>query len=297
MAAEEARAEASTEKLERLNATPLEAVADVAQKFEDARRNFRPEFSGIDGGKANLVEFELRLEAARIRECLGVTEILFEDYKLWDGGNAMSKISQFESLVRADAPNAACFQTSDFWQADLSSARWRLYRDLFEGFDIRADGWLTPGAAEQIVDRVMMRPAAFAAVGIVGPKFYSTGSSSVPKRPASAAKTVGEIMARAGLALRGEQRRVSQMGPVLVNTNGTKCDSSRVRVYSTVGFAEVADLLRLRQWRRRDPLLFREKLNLSIKQLRRSLPKLLSETRQTLQKWVDNDDGDQEAHW
>jgi hypothetical protein len=226
-----------------------------------------------------------------------VTEILFEDYKLWDGGNAKSKISQFESLVRADAPNAACFQTSDFWQADLSSARWRLYRDLFEGFDIRADGWLTPGAAEQIVDRVMMRPAAFAAVGIVGPKFYSTGSSSVPKRPASAAKTVGEIMSRAGLALRGEQRRVSQMGPVLVNTNGTKCDSSRVRVYSTVGFAEVADLLRLRQWRRRDPLLFREKLNLSIKQLRRSLPKLLSETRQTLQKWVDNDDGDQEAHW
>jgi putative DNA primase/helicase len=297
MAAEEARAGALTEKLERLNATPQEAVAEVVHKLEDARRNFRPDSSGIDGGKANLVEFELRLEAARIRECLGITEILPEDYKLWDGGNLTNKISHFESLVRADAPNAAGFRTADFWTADLSSARWRLYRDLFEGIDIRADGWLSPDVAEQIVDRIMMRPAAFAAVGIVGPKFYSTGSSSVPKRPASAGKAVGEIMARAGLALRGEQRRVSQMRPVLVNTNGTKCDRSRARVYSTIGFLEVADLLRLRQWRESGSLFFRETPRLSIKQLRRSLPKLQSEAGQILQKLVDNDDGHREAHW
>jgi hypothetical protein len=172
-------------------------------------------------------------------------------------------------------------------------ARWRLYQELFAGCDIRAEYWLTPEVAERIIDRLMERPAVFAAVGIVGPKFYSTGRGASPKRPLSATKTVGEILARAGLALRGEQRRVSQMRPVLVNTNGAKCDTARARVYSTVGFVELMDMLRLQHFS------FRRtgQLQLSIVQVRRSLPKMLRDVRQVLQQMVDRDDCHQEGYW
>lgn len=292
-AAEEARAAALTAKLEQMNSGPIETIGEVVEKLEASRRGFRHGQPGADGHGPEIAQLELRLEAARIRACLGVTEILPEDYRLWDGGNLLVKISRFHSLVREASPVSSCLQTGDFWQADLSLARWRLYRELFEGFDIRAECWLTPEVAEHIVDRLMLRPAVFAAVGIVGPKFYSTGRSEIPKRPQSAIKAVGEILARAGLALRGEQRRVSQMRPVLVNTNGAKCDSSRVRVYSTVGFEELMDMLRLQHFS------FRRagQLQLSILQVRRSLPKLLCDFRQILQQMVDRDDCHHEGYW
>jgi putative DNA primase/helicase len=294
--AEDARAAALTAKLEQMNSGPIETIGEVVEKLEASKRELRHAQLGIKGHGPEIVELELRLEAARIRACLGVTEILPEDYKLWDGGNLLVKISRFHSLVREASPASNCVQTGAFWQADLSLACWRLYRELFEGFDIRAECWLTPEVAERIVDRLMLRPAVFAAVGIVGPQFYSTGRGGTPKRPQSATKAVGEILARAGLALRGEQRRVSQMGPVLVNTNGAKCDRSRVRIYSTVGFADMSDMLRLRQYKQRQPLAFRQNLHLSIRQLRRSLPSFLAEAQQILQRLVDADASHIEAY-
>jgi hypothetical protein len=257
------------------------------------RGNKQKGLSTEEKARAEIAEYELRLEAARIRQCLGITEILLEDYKLWDEGNLLSKIARFHSLVRADAPNADHLRHQDFWQADLALACWRLYGELFEGFDIRAEGWLTPEVSEQIVDRLMQRPAVFAAVGIAGPKFYSTGRDASPKRPKSATKVVGEILARAGLRLRGEQKRVSQMGPVLVNPKGAKCDRSRMRVYSAVGFAELADMVRLRDVSAR----YSGTFEISIVQLRRSVSKLLSDLRFILEQMVERDDFHREAYW
>ncbi len=292
-AAEEVSAAVLREKLERLNATPLETVADVAVYLDKAKTKLRKGLSIEEKARAEISEYELRLEAARIRQCLGITEILLEDYKLWDEGNLLSKISRFHSLVRADAPSTVHLRRQDFWQADLALACWRLYRELFEGFNIRAEGWLTPEVSETIVDRLMQRPAVFAAVGIVGPKFYSTARDASPKRPKSATKVVGEILARAGLRLQGEQRRVSQMGPVLVNPKGAKCDRSRMRVYSAVGFAELADFVRLRNISAR----YRGTLEISIVQLRRSVSKLLFEFQIILRQMVERGDCHLEAYW
>lgn len=293
-AAEDAREAAQHEHLERLNATKLETVAAVAQALEELKeyRHGRPPMAEIP----DLAELELRLEAAHIRECLGVSEILPEDYSLWNDGKLSMKIARFESLTRSKEPSAASIRAPDFWQADLELARWRLYRELFGGIDIRADGWLTPEVAERIVDKLMMQPAAFAAAGVVGQKFYSTGRGAGPRRPKSATKAVKEILGRAGLALRGEQKRVSQMGPVLVNTTGAKCDSRRVRVYSTVGFAEQADRLRLRQLRQSNRVASRQTLHWSITQLRRSLPRFSAELKVTLQRLIDRNDGHREAY-
>jgi hypothetical protein len=108
-------------------------------------------------------------------------------------------------------------------------------------------------------------------------------------------KAVGEILGRAGLALRGEQRRVSQMGPVSVNTTGAKCDSQRVRVYSTTGFSEQADLLRLRELRRRHIWGVARPLSISLRQLSRSLARLLSDGMAAINRLINDDDGHQEA--
>lgn len=291
--AEEVRAAALREKLARLNATPLQTVAEVASQLDATKKKLEQRVPNEDDIRAQVAEHELRLEAARIRQCLGVTEILLEDYKLWDGGNLLSKIARFGSLVRDGVPSASNLRSPSFWLTDLSRARWHLYRELFQGFDVRAEDWLTPEVSDQVVDRLMRRPAVFAAVGIVGPKFFGTGRNASPKRPRSATKTVSEVLARVGLALRGKQRRVSQMGPVLVNTHGATCDRSRERVYTTVGFVEMMDMLRLQR------LSFRSagQLQLSIVQMRRSFPQLLTESQRILQQAVDQDDCHHEAYW
>jgi hypothetical protein len=158
----------------------------------------------------------------------------------------------------------------------LRTARRKLYAELFAGYDIAKPDWLTPQTADAILDRVMTKPALYAACEIVGLKFavgfFDKSGEVVPlKRPTYAAREVKAILDRMGLGAHGKQSRVSQMGPRLVNTKGAKCDKSRVRTYTTQGLALMRDLARVR----REALITRadltEDMPISVRQLRRSL--------------------------
>lgn len=282
-------------KIDLLNSTPVETLAIAMQSIDVARNQNRGANQRLDADVST--DLELRLEAARIRECLGVVEITHEDYALWDDGRLVSKINRFENFIRSDAPQLARRHIESFWLADLRLAGWKLYQELLEGFDIGAAGWLTPEAAETLIDRVLQRPALFAATGVVGPKFYSVTQDRPASRPKSAVKAIGEIFGRAGLALRGEQTRVSQMTPALVNNKRANCDKTRVRVYSTVGFVLMLDLLRIRNEQLSTGRRLGRGIPISLRQLRRSLRVISDMARATLERLQEIDDGHDETVW
>ena len=238
--------------------------------------------------RAQIDNLEIQLEAARIREALGVQRLLPDDIELWDEGRLLSKLQRFMdffSLGRLQPSSGL----EPFSELSLRAARRKLYAELFAGYDIAEPDWLTPEAANIILDRVMINPKLYAACGIVGMK-YATGFTDksdgiVPlKRPVHAVSEVKAILARAGLGAIGKQSRVSQMGSNLVNTKGPNCDKSRVRRYSTQGLALMHDLARVwheTQIARSD--LTRE-MPISIRQLKRSLREVAAWIRHAVER-------------
>lgn len=220
-------------------------------------------------------ELEIQLEAAHIREALGVRQLFPEDIELWDNGHLLSKLQRFIDLSGfGTLPTNSGPQL--FSEYSLRAARRTLYGELFAGYDISAPNWLTPQVANDILDRVLMKPALYAACGIVSMKYaagYINKSGSVVplKRPTCAVREIKTILERAGLGALGRQFRVSQLGPALVNNKGAKCDNKRVRHYTTQQLWLMRDLARV--WR--ETQIARLEMNgeapISLLQLKRSL--------------------------
>ena len=167
--------------------------------------------------QSQIEALETQLEAARIREALGVWRLLEEDIDLWDEGRLLSRLERFVDLGRIGSLPTSSTDVA-FSLRSLRAARRQLYADLFEGYDIAQPDWLTPEVAEEVLDRVMRKPELFAACGLVGPK-YASGyidkvNQIVPlKRPADPVREVTDILRRAGLTAVGKQVRVSQREP------------------------------------------------------------------------------------
>jgi putative DNA primase/helicase len=257
---------------DRLIAAPSLPVVEIFEKLRSLRQT---QSTTSSERQFEIDDLEFQLEAARIREALGVQRLLPEDIELWDEGRLLPQVERFDDFSGLGSlkPN---YGTKSFSERSLRTARRKLYAELFAGYDIAKPDWLTPQTADAILDRVMTKPALYAACEIVGLKFavgfFDKSGEVVPlKRPTYAAREVKAILDRMGLGAHGKQSRVSQMGPRLVNTKGAKCDKSRVRTYTTQGLALMRDLARVR----REALITRadltEDMPISVRQLRRSL--------------------------
>ncbi|MFX0546877.1 plasmid replication protein, CyRepA1 family [Roseovarius sp. S1116L3] len=261
---------------DRLIAAPSLPSVVIIEKLRSLRQTQSPTTRET---QAEIDDLEVQLEAARIREALGVQKLLPEDIELWDEGQLVPKVERFADFwgIGDLQPNLG---VQSFAELSLRTARRKLYSELLAGYNIAKPDWLTPPAADAILDRVMINPGLYAACGIVGMK-YTTGfldksGEVVPlKRPAYAVREVKMILERAGLGALGRQARVSQMGPLLVNTKGANCDRSRVWLYTTQGLVLMRDLARVwheTQIARLDPT---REMPVSLRQLKRSLKAVL----------------------
>ncbi len=262
-------------RVSKLLAAPSHSVAITLEKLRQlgsVRSNTTSEH------QARIEVLEIQLEAARIREFLGVRTLLPDDIQLWDERRLQHKLERFIDLFGLENLED-CFGPKLFSERQLRAARREMYTELFAGFDIAAHDWLTPQAADHILDRVMRKPALYAACGIVGLKYASGFINKLDqikplRRPSHAVREVKAILERAGLGARGKQSRVSQKGPILVNTRGANCDKSRVWRYTTQDLWLMHDLARV--WRETQLSrwdLLRE-MPISILQLKRSLPQV-----------------------
>jgi hypothetical protein len=228
------------------------------------------------------------LEAARIREALGVQRLLPEDIELWDEGRLLPQVERFVDFSGLGRLKPD-YGIQSFSELPIRATRRKLYTELFAGYDIAKLDWLTPQAANAILDRVMIKPALYAACGIVSMKYASgfidkSGEVVPLKRPAYAVREVREILDRIGLDARGKQSRVSQMGPLLVNTKGAKCDKSRVRTYTTNGLALMRDLAGVFDKTQNARLNSTEDMPISLRQLKRSLEEVSQWLKDAIKK-------------
>jgi putative DNA primase/helicase len=259
-------------RVDSLLAAPSHSVTSTVERLRALRKTHS---EMTRERQAKIADLEIQLEAARIRETLGVRTLLPEDVELWDEGRLLGKLERFIDFFSLEVLQPS-FGSEQFSEQSLRSARRKQYRELFAGYDISEENWLTPQTASHILDCLMINPALYAACKIVGSK-YATGylhksGRIVPlKRPTHPVKEVKAILERAGLGAIGKQSRVSQKGPFLVNNKGANCDKSRVWRYTTRGLALMRDLARV--WRETQAVRSgsTREMPISCRQLKRSL--------------------------
>jgi putative DNA primase/helicase len=272
-----------------LRAEKLMAASEVSVELTVERLRMLRELPAAERSEhqSQIEDLEIQLEAARIREALGVRQLLQEDIDLWDEGRIISKLEQFLDLCRLGPPPVS-MTDGPFSLRSLRAARRQLYAELFEGYDVARPDWLTPDVAHELLDRIMRKPELFAVCGLVGAKYASgyidKAGQIVPlKRPADPVREVTEILRRAGLAAVGKQVRVSQKGPDLVNTKGAICDKTRIRRYSTEGWPLMRDLARVHRETQRGRIVQTQDKPMSVRQLGRSLRAALPLLEEVLQ--------------
>jgi hypothetical protein len=270
---------------DRLIAAPSLPVVEIFEKLRSLRQT-QSTFSSERQFEIDGLEFQL--EAARIREALGVQRLLPEDIELWDEGRLLPQVERFVDFSGLGRLKPD-YGIQSFSELPIRATRRKLYTELFAGYDIAKLDWLTPQAANAILDRVMIKPALYAACGIVSMKYASgfidkSGEVVPLKRPAYAVREVREILDRIGLDARGKQSRVSQMGPLLVNTKGAKCDKSRVRTYTTNGLALMRDLAGVFDKTQNARLNSTEDMPISLRQLKRSLEEVSQWLKDAIKK-------------
>lgn len=188
----------------------------------------------------------IMLEAHRLRRGLGLVgqSLTDEAIDFWDDGRAARQLDRFDAF-RGIVPN------HDDTSVPITQRRYltacaRAYGWLFDDIDTDAEGWLTPGVAELVLDRIMQHRHLLAHLGIVPRKFgkfmLTKSGDIVPmKRPEKATKVIGEVLALMGLETKGKQLRCHSTGVnTLGNYTATVTPSTakkqkgnpRIRVYS-----------------------------------------------------------------
>lgn len=147
---------------------------------------------------------ETRLEAHDIRLEMGQLHLIESSVELWDEGRGRMTRERFEDLIGADVP-LPVEAGKPLIDRQFREARRRCYSELFEGIDLQAP--LTRPALELILDRIMARPGAHAALGIVGPKYLARktgphGQMLPLRRPKQTLREVTDLLKRAGLTAR-----------------------------------------------------------------------------------------------
>lgn len=161
----------------------------------------------------------ITLEAHRIRRALGIQGEPLDDDILtfWDDGRAVAKLDRFSAFQGV---------VSDFDDSgkSLSSRRYyeacaRAYGWLFDGIDTDAEGWLTPGVANQVLDRVMKHRHLLAHLGIVAKKYAewipdreNNHQPRAMKLPAYPVREVVAMMERMGIKMQAKRMRAKSLG-------------------------------------------------------------------------------------
>ena len=172
--------------------------------------------AGLTGSMARNSDQETRHVAHTIRTALGKLDIDAADVTFWNDGRGRAAIERFEDLIGAevDLPE----DSGALSGRDFREARRHLYSVLFSGIDLMQP--LTQAQNEIIIDRVMSRPAAYAAVEIVGPKYRSQYRAkdnhlTPVNRPRNAGAEVRDILSRCGLlVVRKRSRAVPLAYPI-----------------------------------------------------------------------------------
>lgn len=161
----------------------------------------------------------ITLEAHRIRRALGIQGEPLDDDILtfWDDGRAVAKLDRFSAFQGV---------VSDFDDSgkSLSSRRYyeacaRAYGWLFDGIDTDAEGWLTPGVANQVLDRVMKHRHLLAHLGIVAKKYAewipdreNKHQPRAMKLPSYPVREVVAMMERMGIKMQAKRMRAKSPG-------------------------------------------------------------------------------------
>lgn len=189
----------------------------------------------------------LSLEAHRMRQSLGLVgqPLNEEAIEFWNDGRAARQMDRFDAF-RGIVPDAEDATVPVTMRRYLTACA-RGYAWLFEGIDTDAEEWLTPDAAELIVDRIMQHRHLLAHLGIVPRKFgkfmaTKEGKLIPMKRPEKPVKVVGQVLELMGLkTTKGKQVRCHSTGVnTLGNSPGTVTPQARkpqkgnprIRVYS-----------------------------------------------------------------
>lgn len=161
----------------------------------------------------------ITLEAHRIRHALGIQNKPLDDDILtfWDDGHAVAKLDRFSAFqgVVSDCDDSG---------KSLSSRRYyeacaRAYGWLFDGIDTDAEDWLTPGVANQVLDRVMKHRHLLAHLGIVAKKYAewipdreNKHQPRAMKLPAYPVREVVAMMERMGIKMQAKRVRAKSPG-------------------------------------------------------------------------------------
>lgn len=158
---------------------------------------------------------EARYTAHRIKETTGRDIITRADVDFWDGGRGLKTVARYCDLMGYAAPQR--IEGKVLSQHGFSLARQRLYAVLLDGVDLTQP--IDAQTSEKILDRIMRRPEAHAAVGIVGPKYraVSGGEYGTVTRPKQAGREVAELMNRCGFEVNSKTVRIVTKHYPLVN--------------------------------------------------------------------------------
>jgi putative DNA primase/helicase len=164
---------------------------------------------------------ETRHIAHTIRITLGKLDLTAQDVEFWDDGRGVDRIACFEDMTQTETDQI--FDSGQLTQRRFRLARRILYPALFDGINLQLP--ITPDMAEIIIDRIMVQPEAYAAVGIVGPKYRAQyrGTNAVftdVKRPKKPNQELKDILEKCGLKADLQRKRSVPNGALLLNKRG-----------------------------------------------------------------------------
>ena len=140
----------------------------------------------------------LQIEAWRVNEEMG--ELTTEAVEAWDDGRGVGVRERFEDLMAATGGTATEIGPERFSRLThrkFRDVRRQLLADMFEGVDLTQP---IPGQQlDAMMDRVMLRPALYAATGILPRKFMVSWGGKKVTRPKSALREFSAMFRRFGL--------------------------------------------------------------------------------------------------
>ncbi len=180
---------------------------------------------------AQTLEQRCLLETWDMTRALGVATLTEEDIDFYDT-DGIAKIDLFEDLTHRDEPVPLSLtdRRSVLVHRRLRRARRQHLKEIFEGFDLFADGfYLTPSDATVILDRIMDNADAYAASGAVPEKYRRRFRGDKPKRPQNAVSAVKTVLKRAGVETEAKQIRCHAT-PLTRRDESAPSRDNRIRV-------------------------------------------------------------------